>query len=516
MFNQITNNYLSELIKESVNSNVYHFTTLNNMYSIAQLDTIQFSRSVDSKVDAMVNKNYQYHLSLQRTPVINMGYVHGRTQTKDNDWNYIVRIEFNGDKLNRDFKGEPVNYFSNTYYSNLKNDLDKNKFKEKFNTTKSVYRNGNFDIEPLQGDKDSYYNMFILQSQYEDRIFSNEKKWSNISEYVKHIDILFPVTKNVRLVNRQKIDFIAQKYGDKCRIFCDIGEFNYYSKDYTDRFGREYKNKGKTWEYVSKVLGYDNDPKILTYNMSGLYNSLCYFLVYYTIWRENNQHLYEIWYDYLQQVQEYLEIEGVKDFEIESLINNCQNLHQKLSSSKIKSADMIERRRKKEILQSPYGSIINIVENLIKKEFNNIREFVFNYVYPFKDILGIKIYKGGSSYHFYCNIIQSLKIDYKYGENLYTKLNSLKMEQLKQNRKKYNQKTQYVTNNQMHNILTESVIKILKEELTRGQMESALEDLLKSKDFEKKVNHIVIDTLGDFLENMWTKKSFWKTMMKKK
>ena len=56
----------------------------------------------------------------------------------------------------------------------------------------------------------------------------------------------------------------------------------------------------------------------------------------------------------------------------------------------------------------------------------------------------------------------------------------------------------------------------LNEELTRSQMESALEDLLKSRDFEKRVNNIVVDTVGDFLESMWTKKSFWKTMLKKK
>ena len=45
---------------------------------------------------------------------------------------------------------------------------------------------------------------------------------------------------------------------------------------------------------------------------------------------------------------------------------------------------------------------------------------------------------------------------------------------------------------------------------------SAIDDLLKSKEFEKKVNNIVVDTLSDFLESMWTKKSFWKTMLKKK
>lgn len=57
---------------------------------------------------------------------------------------------------------------------------------------------------------------------------------------------------------------------------------------------------------------------------------------------------------------------------------------------------------------------------------------------------------------------------------------------------------------------------MIKEDMTRGQVSDMIDELMKSKDFEKRVNNIVIDTIGDFLENMWTKKSFWKTMLKKK
>lgn len=56
----------------------------------------------------------------------------------------------------------------------------------------------------------------------------------------------------------------------------------------------------------------------------------------------------------------------------------------------------------------------------------------------------------------------------------------------------------------------------LNEDMTRGQVESAIEDAFKGKEFEKRVNNIVVDTVGDFLESMWTKKSFWKTMLKRK
>lgn len=71
----------------------------------------------------------------------------------------------------------------------------------------------------------------------------------------------------------------------------------------------------------------------------------------------------------------------------------------------------------------------------------------------------------------------------------------------------------YVVKEVVRKLLSENLI---VENITRSQLDSALEDLLKSKDFEKKVNNIVVDTLGEFIESMWTKKSFWKNMIKRK
>lgn len=71
----------------------------------------------------------------------------------------------------------------------------------------------------------------------------------------------------------------------------------------------------------------------------------------------------------------------------------------------------------------------------------------------------------------------------------------------------------YVVKEAVRKLLSENLI---VENITRSQLDSALEDLLKSKDFEKKVNNIVVDTLGEFIESMWTKKSFWKNMIKRK
>lgn len=56
----------------------------------------------------------------------------------------------------------------------------------------------------------------------------------------------------------------------------------------------------------------------------------------------------------------------------------------------------------------------------------------------------------------------------------------------------------------------------LNEDMTRSQVENQIEDYTKSKEFEKRVHNIAVDVVSEFIENMWLKKSFWKTMIKKK
>ena len=59
-------------------------------------------------------------------------------------------------------------------------------------------------------------------------------------------------------------------------------------------------------------------------------------------------------------------------------------------------------------------------------------------------------------------------------------------------------------------------INTLNEDMTHSQVENQIEDYMKSKDFEKRVHNIAVDVVSEFIENMWLKKSFWKTMIRKK
>lgn len=56
----------------------------------------------------------------------------------------------------------------------------------------------------------------------------------------------------------------------------------------------------------------------------------------------------------------------------------------------------------------------------------------------------------------------------------------------------------------------------LDEDLTRNQVRDEIEDYGKSKDFEKRVHNIVVDVFNDLIQNIWMKKSFWTTMLRKR
>jgi hypothetical protein len=78
-------------------------------------------------------------------------------------------------------------------------------------------------------------------------------------------------------------------------------------------------------------------------------------------------------------------------------------------------------------------------------------------------------------------------------------------------------KTVKLTTEDIEQMVKETVInQCLNEDLTRGQVRDEIEDYAKSKDFDKRVHNIVVDVFNDLIQNMWTKKSFWTTMLRKR
>lgn len=68
--------------------------------------------------------------------------------------------------------------------------------------------------------------------------------------------------------------------------------------------------------------------------------------------------------------------------------------------------------------------------------------------------------------------------------------------------------------------LNESFVKrVLSEELNRkdvkDMIEKAINDVLSDTKFRKKVIAITADVLEDFMDNLWTRKPFWKSIIKR-
>lgn len=48
----------------------------------------------------------------------------------------------------------------------------------------------------------------------------------------------------------------------------------------------------------------------------------------------------------------------------------------------------------------------------------------------------------------------------------------------------------------------------------RSTADSKIDDLLKSRQFRKKVREVAVEVLDDFFREMWRKKGFWQTGLK--
>ena len=51
---------------------------------------------------------------------------------------------------------------------------------------------------------------------------------------------------------------------------------------------------------------------------------------------------------------------------------------------------------------------------------------------------------------------------------------------------------------------------VIKEELTKKEVNSEIKKALDDKDFEKKVKGIVNDVIENLFKDLWQRKSFWQ------
>lgn len=214
-FPNILNNLIKEsldkfLMKEALSSKVYHFTSIKSAFNILKTNEMFCQSSLATSSDDYSDK-YKFYISFTRVKSPKEGFGYNSYKSSS-----FARIEFDGDKLNNNFSGRPVDYWNNDSLTN------KRKYMKDV-TNQKAYRyvpydgNDNVDAKDMGGvykydfkypredsplyasfDGKIYKKEQIIPNEIqhhvfneiEDRIQTNKPIIENINKYITRVDIL--------------------------------------------------------------------------------------------------------------------------------------------------------------------------------------------------------------------------------------------------------------------------------------------------------------------------------------
>lgn len=179
-----------DILKEGVSEIVFHFTSVVNLVKILKTGKMFLSHFVG---DSYAEYNNMFYLSFTRVRDGRFGYSEGKK----------VRIEFDGRKLNADFKGQPINYWGNKGKSSYMSEPSN----RAFNPT---------DLTP---------NQIQSRVESEDRIISTQDSF-DISKYVKRIDVLFNERDMMLKRELKEAVKLSKSYDFPLEIFSNMNDFN--------------------------------------------------------------------------------------------------------------------------------------------------------------------------------------------------------------------------------------------------------------------------------------------------
>lgn len=214
-FPNILNNLIKEsldkfLMKEALSSKVYHFTSIKSAFNILKTNEMFCQSSLATSSDDYSDK-YKFYVSFTRVKSPKEGFGYNSYKSSS-----FARIEFDGDKLNNNFSGRPVDYWNNDSLTN------KRKYMKDV-TNQKAYKyvpydgNDNVDAKDMNGvygydfkypredsplyvsfDGKIYKKEQIIPNEIqhhvfneiEDRIQTNKPIIENINKYITRVDIL--------------------------------------------------------------------------------------------------------------------------------------------------------------------------------------------------------------------------------------------------------------------------------------------------------------------------------------
>lgn len=197
------------VINEMLSSKCYHFTTLNGLLRILKTNTFLLKTDVVSDTEHWADKPRQrFFMSTTRVRDGRFGY-----NNFIDRGDMLVRITLNGDLLNANYKGKPINWQMHSnkimgYIPNLRS--------AKSTKSSSISNNSDFESMRIQPFVES-----------EDRIFSNRPTISNADRYIKRIDILtYNSTKDVNAQAMDILQEIPSRFRNITFVYTTMKDFN--------------------------------------------------------------------------------------------------------------------------------------------------------------------------------------------------------------------------------------------------------------------------------------------------
>ena len=227
----IINESQYQLLNEGLSSLLYHFTSINNGFSICKDDKI-YLQSALAKDSDNYDKKRKFYLSCTRVRNSQFGYSYKFSRGG-------VRIALDGDLLSNNFAGKQINYWNGLN--------DKFRYYEYFpERSKDLEGNMSWEIERFKknhpGATPEDIKRFIeynfndsaqhhTDNESEDRLFSYRPVIEDAHKYIKSIDVLLPGLGNGEDAESMKIASafrfsVPPQIGRLVRIFNSVEEFN--------------------------------------------------------------------------------------------------------------------------------------------------------------------------------------------------------------------------------------------------------------------------------------------------
>ena len=197
------------VLNEMLSSKCYHFTTLDGLLRILKTNTFLLKTDVVSDTEHWEDKpRHRFFMSTTRVRDGRFGY--NRFINKNS---MLVRITLNGDLLNTNYKGKPINWQMHNektkgYESNLRYAIS--------SKSRAMYNNPDW--------KNAQIQPFV---ENEDRIYSNKPSIPNADRYIERIDILtYDTTTYIDAQARDILQNIPSNFRNITHIYTTMKDFN--------------------------------------------------------------------------------------------------------------------------------------------------------------------------------------------------------------------------------------------------------------------------------------------------